>query len=209
MSRTLCLCLCLATGCSGAQRWIVPSPDDTDTVETEPPEATPAPEDTETPGQDTGDTVLPDGAVVINELLAANDDGLTNRNGDADDWVELYNATEQHLDLGGWSLASGDEALVFPPGTFITRGGYLLVWCDEDPDGEGHHAPFALSREADAVRLVHPTEVTVDEVRWGDASDIGTVFDEQQTDISLGRVPDGGTLWGLIDPPTPIAPNAP
>ena len=43
-------------------------------------------------------------AVVINEFLASNQNGLTDEDGDHSDWLELYNSGAVAIDLIGWSL---------------------------------------------------------------------------------------------------------
>ena len=56
------------------------------------------------PGSDDSGTIPADGAVVINELLAAPGPG-------GHDWVELYNTTDQPIDLGGWFLSDSAKNL--------------------------------------------------------------------------------------------------
>ena len=44
------------------------------------------------------------GGVVISEFLAENNHGLTDEDGDASDWIELYNDGVASVDLAGWRL---------------------------------------------------------------------------------------------------------
>ena len=54
-------------------------------------------------------------SLIINEFVASNLPGLLDEDGDASDWIELYNAGATAVNLAGWSLtdASGDP-WVFP-----------------------------------------------------------------------------------------------
>lgn len=66
--------------------------------------------------------------VVINELVASNGSTLTDEDGDASDWFELYNAGATPVDLAGWGLSDARsdpfrwiiDGLVLAPGEFLT-----------------------------------------------------------------------------------------
>lgn len=145
--------------------------------------------DTDPPGLD---------HLVINEVLAANANGLTDENGDADDWVELYNPTADNTDVGGWTLANGAGGRWdLPDGTVAPAHAWLIIWCDDDNDGP-LHATFKLSSDGDSVRIDDADGTAID----------ATAFLGQQTDVSWARMPDDGSAtWGPADPPTPGAPN--
>ena len=59
--------------------------------------------------------------VVINELMFHPPSG-----DDDDEWVELHNRGTLAVALGGWALSDGVD-FVFPEGTTIAAGGYLVV----------------------------------------------------------------------------------
>jgi hypothetical protein len=70
------------------------------------------------------------GDVVINEIMyhappryATADQPYAES---TEEWIELHNRGNQHVDLAGWSLSGGIEH-VFPPGTLLAAGGYLVV----------------------------------------------------------------------------------
>ena len=69
----------------------------------------------------------------LNELMARNDSAVVNPWGQYSDWVELYNPGAASFDLSGMSL-SLDQLQpcqwVFPAGTTLAAGGYLVLWCD-------------------------------------------------------------------------------
>jgi hypothetical protein len=135
--------------------------------------------------------------VRLNELMAHNRTAVPHA-GSYPDWVELYNAGTTAVDLGGWSLTdNGDpRQFVFPPGTMIQAGGYLVVWCDSDFAAPGLHAGFALSRTGESVFFYDPSANLVDAVSFG----------LQLTDLSLGRLEGTANPWQLTLP-TPGGPN--
>ncbi len=124
------------------------------------------------------------GDLVINEFMASNNTTVADQDGEFDDWIELYNNGTSTLDLSGYALSDNVDDLakfIFPEGTTIEAGAYLIVWADGDEDQEGLHAGFKLSASAESIYLVDPMVNIVDEV---------TYFD-QTSDITYGRFPNG------------------
>ena len=124
--------------------------------------------------------------VVINEVVASNDStsNITDPNGQYEDWIELYNNTNQEIDLTGVYLSNNKTNLRewrFPDSTKIASNGYLIVWADEDADQEGLHANFKLAKLGDELRLVNTDESIVDSL----------TFPEQKTNIGYARTPNG------------------
>ena len=93
-----------------------------------------------------------DSVVVFNEIMyhpAANERAL--------EWIELHNQNAVDVDLSDWSLSDG-ISFVFPEGTRIQGGGYLVVAIDPTKlmahAGIGHVlGPFAgpLSNGGEAI----------------------------------------------------------
>ncbi|MCX5674282.1 MAG: lamin tail domain-containing protein, partial [Planctomycetota bacterium] len=79
------------------------------------------------PGEDEPAQAENPGAVLINELLAHQDEPT------AEDWLELYNTTDHAIDLGGWYLSDSDatpqdlKKYRIPAGTVIPAYGYLVL----------------------------------------------------------------------------------
>ena len=142
-------------------------------------------------------------AVVINELMADNDNILADPQGDYDDWLELHNRTNSAVTLTGMYLSDKEDEPTkweFPENTEIPANGYLIVWLDEDVDDpEGLHADFKLSKGGEAVLLV-------DTDANGNAVLDSITFGEQETDIAFGRLPDGTGDFQVVSA-TPGAPN--
>ncbi len=145
-------------------------------------------------------------AVVINELMADNDNVVMDPQGDHDDWVELFNRTDSPVDLTGMYLSDKTDNPTkwqFPDGTVIAANGYLIVWCDEQHDDpettEGLHSNFKLSKNGEAVLLVD-TDAT------GNMELDRVVFGEQETDVAYGRYPNGTGDFQVVSA-TPSAEN--
>jgi len=143
-------------------------------------------------------------ALVINEFMAANERVLRDSAGDYDDWVEVYNAGAQPVDVGGWYLTDdlSDPAKWqfprhLPSQTTIAPHGFLLVWADDEPDEGDLHAGFKLNSKGEELGLYDADGMLIDSV----------VFGSQSANTSYGRIPDGGAGWQTLGTPTPCGPN--
>ncbi len=141
--------------------------------------------------------------LVINEFLAINDHINQDSNGEYEDWLELYNGSDETLDLNGYYLSDDPEWLTrwrFPEQTIeLAPGEWLLIWCDDDPDQEGWHTNFKLDGDGEFIGLVAPDGYTIID---------SIFFGEQNPDTAYGRVPDGGSSWQWATP-TPAEGNQP
>ncbi len=137
--------------------------------------------------------------VRINEFLAYNATrGFDPATGNFSDWIELHNAGEFPVHLGGYFLTDnlGDTTKwTIPTGTFIYPNDYLLIWADGL--GTGLHTSFKLSSDGEEIALFTPAYELVDAL----------VYVPQQTDISFGRYPDGQSQWHYFGTPTPGSGN--
>jgi len=93
--------------------------------------------------------------LIISEFLAVNGTGLADADGDFSDWVEIYNRSNQPVNLSGWSLTDDPQQLekwTFPDITLGSRQ-YLLVFASgkdrqANQAGVELHANFKLNRAA-------------------------------------------------------------
>ncbi len=124
--------------------------------------------------------------VVINEFMASNDTTLLDENGDADDWVELYNTGSAAVDIGGWFMSDDlaepnlSQIPAGNPATVIAPGEFLIVWFDKEPEQGPLHINAKLGSGGEDIVLFDGNQI-VDSLTFG----------EQTTDISVGRLPDG------------------
>lgn len=140
--------------------------------------------------------------LFINEFLASNDTNLQDETGAFEDWLEIYNPGPNPVPLGGLHLTDdlADPTQWEFPDTTLAAGGYLIVWCDEDPGDGPLHASFKLSAGGEELGLFGASEHAL-------ALIDSRVFGPQTTDVSEGRTPDGGGLWSFYPDPTPGASN--
>lgn len=133
------------------------------------------------------------GDLVINEFLASNDEVVADQDEEYDDWIELYNNGSESIDLSGFYLSDDEEELnkwSFPEGLSIDPQQYITIWTDNDSLQSGLHAYFKLSAGGETVVLSDGDGNIIDQVD----------FDEQETDISYGRYPNGTGAFTTMDP---------
>ncbi|MDP8220527.1 MAG: lamin tail domain-containing protein [Candidatus Stygibacter frigidus] len=143
--------------------------------------------------------------LVINEFLSHNDTAWPGPNDDYPDWIELYNGSDETIDVGGMYVSDdlsnlelsmiGDDA---PELTTMTPGSYLVLIADGNPELGTLHLDLKLSDEEDFALVYSDGSTIVDQQNSGNLPD----------DISLGRVPDGTDNWEELDPSTPGTSNS-
>jgi spore coat protein CotH len=124
------------------------------------------------------------GPVVINEVMASNVSTVTDPAGQFDDWFELYNNSNESVDLSGYFLSDkSDNPTKFriADGISIEANGYLIFWADENGTQGATHCNFKLSGDGEIVSLYRPDTVLMDSVHFG----------AQIADVSYARVPNG------------------
>lgn len=124
--------------------------------------------------------------LVINEFVAANDSlsGIADPNGQFEDWIELYHNGAIALNLENFSLsdkADNPGKWLFPAGTTLEPGGYLIIWADEDQSQPGLHANFKLSKGGEFLILSNPFGEVLDSLTFG----------PQDTNVASARRPNG------------------
>ncbi len=131
--------------------------------------------------------------IAINELMASNTGTQADQDGEYDDWVELFNNTNQVASLEGYFLSDDESNLQkwsFPAGAQIEAQGYLIIWLDKDENQQGLHANFKLSASGEALFLSDPNGNLIDGVQFG----------AQTTDLSYARCPNGSGSFGILSP---------
>ncbi len=100
--------------------------------------------------------------LIITEIMAANQTGLTDSDGDYSDWIELYNPGSRPLNLAGWALtddAAQPQKWLFPNIT-LTANSHLVVFASgkNRTDNNELHTNFSLSRDNEFVGLYNVLE---------------------------------------------------
>ena len=134
-------------------------------------------------------------SLVINELMADNENTIQDPSGENDDWLEIYNAGTETVDLSGYYLTDNPQSLdkwAFPAMS-IAPGEFLLIWADEDEKQAGLHTNFKLDKDGEYLAItknVNGVPAIIDSVFFG----------TQSEDISYGRETDGGLNWQKMSP---------
>ena len=98
---------------------------------------------------------------VITEFMASNNHTLLDEDGDASDWIELYNPGTNGVDLNGWRLTDdpADLAKWTFPSTNLASHGFLVVFAsgkNRAVAGQELHTDFSLTSDGDYLALVRP-----------------------------------------------------
>ncbi|MCK4749203.1 MAG: CotH kinase family protein, partial [Bacteroidales bacterium] len=138
---------------------------------------------------------IPVDQVFINEVMASNEGDLMDEMGEYEDWIELYNAGGEAVDLAGLYLADTlpvQDPWMFPGKqpevTTIMPNGFLVVFADKDQEQGPLHAGFKLSKDGEEVVLLQKigqNTIIVDHV----------VFGMQTKNVTFGRYPDGSPVF--------------
>jgi len=150
-----------------------------------------------TPGVSNIDTT------VINEVLAHSHLADT-------DWIELYNTTDEPINIGGWFLSDNSGNRIkyeIADGTTIVPNGYIVFYEDVNfgnPSDPGCHIPFALSENGETVCLSSGLDgVLTGYIKMQE-------FGASQTGVSFGRYLTSTDRYDFVamDYNTPDANNA-
>lgn len=142
-------------------------------------------------------SLIPAQEIVINEILASN----SSSNQDPDyqnyaDWIEIYNAGNEMLELGGYYLTDNFEDTtkwIIPDDAIIAANGFILFWADgRDETLNGYHTNFKLQKKGEEIAIYSPSGTLIDSLS----------YQSQHTDISFGRQPDGSSSWYFLSTPT-------
>jgi len=141
--------------------------------------------------------------LIINELMADNDNTIVDELGESDDWFELFNGTGAPISLDGFYLT---DDLLLPTKHLLTAttdlpvDGYRLLWADSQINQGPLHVNFKLSADGDELALFAPDGTTlIDHV----------VFDAQFEDHVYQRDPANPDEWSYGWDPSPLAMNEP
>ena len=152
-----------------------------------------------TPGGSAAQDATP--GILITEVLAANTRTVADDQGRYADWIELHNPTDTPISLAGYTLTDDpDEPDKWRlPFTTLAPGAFLVVWASggNQVTAAGWHTNFRLSSNGEYIGLFGPDGQVVDEVR----------FEEQEADVSLGRLETTSGEWVFFPTPTPWRAN--
>lgn len=136
-------------------------------------------------------------SIVINEIVASNEESLLDDQGNTSDWIELYNSSSAPINLKNWYLSDKMNTPLkwqFPEVTIEGRA-WLIVFASGEAiaNSEALHTNFKLSADGEAVILSDSEGNLVDHF----------TFNDLKEDQSVGRLADGAEDWGLFLSSTP------
>lgn len=140
--------------------------------------------------------------VQLSEVVSDNSGGLRDEQGEASDWVEIYNAGDSPVLLTGWGLSdrlAEPSKWVFPARA-LAAGARLVVFAsgkDRTPVTGRLHTNFSLAAAGETLVLSSPDGQAV-EVAPAEAIPEG---------MSLARSAEGNAVWRFFVTPTPGQPN--
>jgi len=118
--------------------------------------------------------VSPGNPVIINEICYIQDAAS-----DSEDWVELFNHSDQHMDISGWVLKDSEDLHAFQmaPGTLLKPRDFLVICRNTGafetvyPTVPGYQGSmdFGLSSKGDNIRLFNRELELVDSVAYTNA----------------------------------------
>lgn len=97
--------------------------------------------------------------VVINELSASNNTVLMDEDGEFPDWIELYNASANLIQLGGYKISDDPDLpakWVFPSGISIQPNGFLTLFSSGKDRKAFFHHWETIVRAEDTWRYLKP-----------------------------------------------------
>ncbi len=133
--------------------------------------------------------------LVINEIMQSNVDYITDdRNEFPDSWVELYNSSDQTVDLKDYLLGdTPDASTAWKFSSLqISAKGFVLVYCDKE--STGRHTNFRLDADGGSLYL------------FKDGNIVDSLVDYPEMlapNIAYGRITNGASQCGFEVTPTP------
>lgn len=127
-------------------------------------------------------SIIASGTVVINEFSAVTAGTTVDP-----DWVELYNQTDDPLDLNNWILRDSTET------NKVNLNGWIC------PNGfRKFNFSNRLNNGGDTIRLVNSLDSLEDSVTY-----FSDMIPQHASGQSTSRIPDGSTTWVVLTQPTP------
>lgn len=135
--------------------------------------------------------------LCLNEVCASNASTL-DENGEASDWIELFNGDDEDVDLAGMVVENETKMVrcTIPSGsveTILPAHGYKLLWADKNPELGPLHLNFKLGVSA-------PEEVSLRSYYRDVERELSRItYTPHATDESYGRETDGAMSMTLFE----------
>ncbi len=130
--------------------------------------------------------------------------GQATCDGNYPDWIELYNISDNSINLSGYGLSDNpDEPLkwTFPSITIGAKKRLVVFASGKDIKNPAPlnymHTNFKIDNDGETLLLTNPSGTIIDQV----------AMEAVPPDFSCGRKTDGNQSWVVFQHPTPNSPN--
>lgn len=142
----------------------------------------------------------------INEVLVINDDNFVDDYGKRHPWIELFNTSAGTVNIAGCFLTddkNNPKKYPIPKGDVLTQippRQHTLFWADGEPSRGTFHVNFTVDPSKENYIGLYDADgkTLIDEI---------TIPAAQKSDISYGRIIDGGEEWAILPKVTPSTNN--
>lgn len=143
-----------------------------------------------------------DKSLVINEVLADNNGGLSDEDGEYTDWIEIYNYGEEEINLNGYGITNDLEEPFYWtfPDISISPKSFIIVRAsgkDRKDNLKFLHTNFKINKKGENIYLTHTSGEIIDSLE----------VPESDENISFGRKPDGTSNYAILSKATPGSSN--
>jgi len=141
--------------------------------------------------------------IYINEVMPSNNNYLEDATNNYPDWIELYNDSDEAIDLVGYkiskikslkaayTISNNEKPLIIEPKSF-------LIFFSSEQKREGNYFPFNLSARNERIYLYSPNNKILDSFLYKDL----------KPNVSIGRENDGKSKKRFFANPTPAQSNS-
>ena len=135
--------------------------------------------------------------LVINEVASDYTMGIWDEREEYEDWVELYNGSDQALDLAGLCLSDDNNEpckwqfpIDQPSVTTLGAGQFLIIWADGEEDEGLFHTNFSINKSGENLWLHEAGGLLIDQLN----------VPSLETNETFGRETDGSDLMVVFPP---------
>ena len=140
--------------------------------------------------------------MVINEIMPANIDMFMDPSYNYGSWIELFNGTDQDINLAGYYLSDDlTNPTLCPLGNtsrIVKAGGFLTLWFGHKDDYCLQQLEYSLDSDGGDIILFDNNGRAISAVE----------YPASPARISWARTSDGGSEWGYTGNPTPGKTNS-
>ncbi len=135
--------------------------------------------------------------LCINEFVSSNSSGLQSTNGDYNDWIEIYNTTNQAVNLSDYYLSDDDQEVQKwkLPDLDIKAHGYVVIFASGNDTimDEEIHGNFQISQSGETLVLSDKNNEIINQIQ-----PIAL-----PSNNAYARINDDNRLFSISNTPTP------